>query len=319
MSAVSVVPAAVRLPRTVAARRALLAGLFLIGFVAIGFAFGHGAHADDRTQHLTGAITPAKLTESAEGAASADDAASAEGAASPDKPSPEGRATPAHRASAPTVEAPAEATAPVRAATRAGAPVRHSRSGAALERQGAAAGKAAAGEIADVVRPAAEQAARVTEPLTGAVREVGGAAGAVLPLPCPPGTHPGAPGDGGRPQDGSAPHGGAPAGVHHTAGSDAAGTARSGAAGTRAPAAEQARSAVHEQGTPGRDGLPGPLPEAPVAPASQSAGAGHGPRGDQHAVLPADITLVGLLPGGVRTADGAPTRHRAEDIIEFPG
>ena len=26
-----------------------------------------------------------------------------------------------------------------------------------------------------------------------------------------------------------------------------------------------------------------------------------------------------LLPGGVRTADGAPTRRRAEDILEFPG
>ncbi|MCB5911754.1 hypothetical protein LIU39_31150, partial [Streptomyces sp. SF28] len=213
------------------------------------------------------------------------------------------------------------------AAPRAGRAVRHSRSGAALERQGEAArtatgqgAQAAAGALADAVRPAAERAARVTGPVTGAVREVGGAAGAVLPLPFPSGQHPGAPGDGGRPQDGSAPHGGAPAGGNRAAGSDATtGTARSGYGGTRASAAGHARSAVHEQGAPGRDGLPGPLPKAPVAPASQNAGVGHGPRGDQHAAVPADFALVGPLPGGVRTADGAPTRHRAEDILEFPG
>ncbi|MCB5911204.1 hypothetical protein LIU39_28240, partial [Streptomyces sp. SF28] len=130
MSAVSVVPAAVRLPRTVAARRALLAGFFLIGFVALGFAFGPGAHADDRTQGLTGALAPAQAVTAPQGGhrAGAIDAASpvavsAEDAASSDQPSPKVRATPAGRASAPTVPAPAEATAPVRAATRAGTPV----------------------------------------------------------------------------------------------------------------------------------------------------------------------------------------------------
>ncbi|MCZ0993788.1 hypothetical protein O1L44_12665 [Streptomyces noursei] len=49
MSAVFALPAAVRLPRTVAVRRALLAGLFLVGFVLLGIGFGTGAHAADRT------------------------------------------------------------------------------------------------------------------------------------------------------------------------------------------------------------------------------------------------------------------------------
>ncbi|WP_346178300.1 hypothetical protein [Streptomyces cuspidosporus] len=42
-------PAAVRLPRTAAARRALLAALFLGGFLALAFLFGGSAHAAERT------------------------------------------------------------------------------------------------------------------------------------------------------------------------------------------------------------------------------------------------------------------------------
>ncbi|MFK4273624.1 hypothetical protein ACI2L5_53630, partial [Streptomyces milbemycinicus] len=40
---------AVRLPRTVAARRALLAALFLGGFLALAFLFGGSAHAAERS------------------------------------------------------------------------------------------------------------------------------------------------------------------------------------------------------------------------------------------------------------------------------
>ncbi|MGY0060817.1 hypothetical protein ACWY4P_30455 [Streptomyces sp. LZ34] len=42
-------PVAVRLPRTAAARRALLAALFLGGFLALAFLFGGSAHAAERT------------------------------------------------------------------------------------------------------------------------------------------------------------------------------------------------------------------------------------------------------------------------------
>lgn len=67
-----VTPAAVRLPRTVAVRRALLAGLFLIGFVLLGVAYGSGAHAADRTPvdgspaaaALSGAPAPDHVTAS---------------------------------------------------------------------------------------------------------------------------------------------------------------------------------------------------------------------------------------------------------------
>ncbi|WP_349345131.1 hypothetical protein [Streptomyces rapamycinicus] len=49
MSVTSAMPVAVRLPRTVAARRALLAALFLGGFLALGFLFGGSAHAAERS------------------------------------------------------------------------------------------------------------------------------------------------------------------------------------------------------------------------------------------------------------------------------
>ncbi|WP_260636156.1 hypothetical protein [Streptomyces angustmyceticus] len=291
MSAVFALPAAVRLSRTVAARRALLAGLFLVGFVALGFAFGPGAHAADRTRSadLTGASAPA--------------------------------------------EAAAEASSPDRAATRDGAATRLRGSGSALEQRGKASGEklaerthAASDAVAKTVRPAAEQAApvtgRITGPVSRVVREVGDSAGAALPVHLPSGADTTRPGDGERHQHGRTP-GDAPTAGQHTA--DRAAYAPAGqpshlVEGLTGPAAGHPSAAAHEQHAPGRDGLPGPCPQAPMAPASHTAGDGHGPRtGDQHAASPADSLRFRLLPGGVRTADGAPTRRRAEDILEFPG
>ncbi|MEX2969342.1 hypothetical protein [Streptomyces sp. C184] len=296
MSAVLALPAAVRLPRTVAVRRALLAGLFLVGFAALGFAFGPGAHAADRTRtaDLPGASAPAK--------------------------------------------APAEASTPDRAATRDGAADQAGRadqlsgSGAELAPQGkgseakmAERAHDASDAVSDAVRPAADKAAsatdRVTQPVSRVVREIGDSAGAALPVHLPSGEHTGRPGDGGAQQHGRTPGGERPADTC-TAGATAhAGAARSAQLidGLRTPAAEHPSATVHEQRDPGH-GLPGHFPQGPVAPASHNAGDGHGPRGgDQHAADPANSLRFRLIPGGVRTADGAPTRRRAEEILEFPG
>ncbi|MFI1498489.1 hypothetical protein [Streptomyces platensis] len=286
MSAVFALPATVRLPRTVAVRRALLAGLFLVGFVALGFAFGPGAHADDRAQRadLPGAVAPARPA--------------------------------------------AEASTPDRAATRDGAS-RLSGSRAAVTDRGEESGArfaerthAASGAVAEAVRPAVEQTAPVTEPVSRAVREIGDSAGAALPVHLPSGEHTEHPGDGG-------PHGhGRTPGEAPSAGSRTAATADRAAAAEAVqllddlhkPVSEGTSATVHEQRDPGHDGLPGQYPQGPVAPASHTAGDGHGPRGgDQYAAAPADPTRFRLLPGGVRTADGAPTRRRAEEILEFPG
>lgn len=305
-------PAAVRLPRTVAVRRALLAGLFLVGFVALGFAFGPGAHADDRSA-LTGTVVPVDAANPSSAPAASQDRAESRGAAT-----------------TPGAEAPAAATAPARAATRAESPALH-RSTADLSQQGEDVGseligrrEAATDALTEAVRPAAEQAAPITDPVTGAVREIGDAADAALPLPLPSGERPDRPGDGAQPPHPHAPHGEGPSGTptgpgtHGSHGPAAAAPAH-GSDGAVLPDSERGTShSDDEQGAQGRQGLPGPYPKGPQAP-SQNAGDGHGPRGDQHAAVPADITHTGLLPGGVRTADGAPTRHRAEDILEFPG
>ncbi|MCF3148073.1 hypothetical protein [Streptomyces platensis] len=290
MSAVFALPATVRLPRTVAVRRALLAGFFLVGFVALGFAFGPGAHADDRAQsaELPGATAPARPA--------------------------------------------AEVPTPDRAATRDGAS-RLSGSRAAVTDRGEESGArfaerthAASDAVAKAVRPAVERTApvtdRVTEPVGRVVREIGDSAGAALPVHLPSGEHTGHPGDGG-------PHGpGRTPGTAPSAGSGTADTAGRAAAAEavqllddlREPVSEGSSATVHEQRDPGHDGLPGQHPQGPVAPAPHTAGDGHGPRGgDQHAAAPADPTRFRLLPGGVRTADGAPTRRRAEEILEFPG
>ncbi|MFG2290004.1 hypothetical protein ACGFOU_28510 [Streptomyces sp. NPDC048595] len=287
MSAVFALPAAVRLPRTVAVRRALLAGLFLVGFVALGFAFGPGAHADDRT-----------------------DAPALTGAASP---------------------APAEASLPDRAATRAGAADRFSGSQTALERRGKATGAEiadgthdASAAVTEAVESAAEQTApvtgRITQPVSRIVREVGDSAGAVH---LPAGEHANRPGDGAEQQHGRTPQGMHPSGQPRCdASADGGAANRLGhlSDGLHESAAGQSVTVVHEQRDPGHQGLPGQLPQGQTAPASHTAGDGHGPRGgDQHAAAPADFMSLRLLPGGVRTADGAPTRMRAEEILEFPG
>ncbi|MGW1839559.1 hypothetical protein [Streptomyces sp. NPDC002067] len=300
--------AAVRLPRTVAVRRALLAGLFLVGFVALGFAFGPGAHADDRTARLPGKLSPAN-------------AVAPTGDQPSDQPSPQVRAVPVDRATASPAEATAEAAAPVRAATRTASPDRPEDSATAVTREGSRAGaaterraRAAAGDLADAVRPTAERA--VIDPVTGLVRRLGDTVGATLPLPS--GTHPGHPGDGGRPQHGGAPHGTPQSPAHRVGPAKKANLPQDG--GKRARGGEGARDASRAPGAPGRDGASAPLPGVTFTPASPTTGDGHGPRGDhQHAAYVAEAAYTGRMPGGAHRTEGAPTRHRPHDILEFPG
>ncbi|MEU4848735.1 hypothetical protein [Streptomyces gilvosporeus] len=280
MSAVFAPPAAVRLPRTVAARRALLAGLFLVGFVALGFAFGPGAHAADRTgaQALTGASTPA-------GAADGDGA---------------------------------ERLSDSREA--------FTQQGDAARDQFAQHTDTASTAVTEAVRPAADRLApvadRVTDPVTGVVHEIGTTVGGTLPVHIPSGDHTGRPGDGSAPRHGKAPAGARRAGPHGVgpAAIPAAALHPAHCTAGAHQAAPHARPALHTQRDAGHHGLPGQAPQGPVAPSSQTAGNGHGHRGgDQHAAAAAVPARFRLLPGGVRTADGAPTRRRAEDILEFPG
>ncbi|MCL6297455.1 hypothetical protein [Streptomyces kronopolitis] len=321
MSAVLVLPAAVRLPRTVAVRRALLAGLFLAGFVALGFAFGPGAHAADRTRtaDLPGLTAPA---ETATGASTPDRAATRDGSAIQND-----RAGQANEA------AQAAQAAQAGQADRTGRAKQLSRAGTTLARQGKASGAELArrahtvsDKVAETVRPATGRAAsatgRLTRPVSRVVREIGDSARAALPVHLPSGEHTGHPGDGGAQQHGRTPDGDRTAGQRGPCTQADAGTGRAAhlVNGPRTAADEHPSATVHEQRDPGHHGLPGQSPQGPVAPASHSAGDGHGPRGgDQHAADPADSLRFRLLPGGVRTADGAPTRRRAEDILEFPG
>ncbi|WP_199896494.1 hypothetical protein [Streptomyces niger] len=319
MSAVLALPAAVRLPRTVAVRRALLIGLFLVGFVALAVAFGGAtAHAaDSGTEQARGAFTKATTgatehtgTGSTEhigtGSAGATGSTAATASATDERSPLAGGGAALEGESD---EAAAEPEAGV--AQRAGARLS----------EGAQASEERLGEV---VRPLTEGLEPVTEPVTApvhdVVRGVGDATG--LPVRLPGDTAGQDRGDERAHhddvRDGGRQHVAAP----ERCGSDRTDgrlTAPSGDAGGQDRTAARADSGDAGAGQ-GRGGLPGQLPQGPAAPASHTTGDGNGPRGgDQHAVLPGGQPRFGLVPGGVRAAGGAPTRERGTDILEFPG
>ncbi|WP_223733876.1 hypothetical protein [Streptomyces purpurogeneiscleroticus] len=311
-------PAAVRLPRTVVVRRALLSGLFLIGFVVLAVAFGGGtAHAADAgTATDTGfetatASSPSGMpgtttstsstsTSPAESATSDPDANSA----TTDGDSPFDGSDAALEREAAEREA--------RAAQQAGARL----SGGAQE-TGERLGKAVQ-PLTDRLRPVTDP---VTAPVDQVVQDVQHATGLPIHLS---GVSAEQGRDGERPRHGDARNGGR----EHAAVADRCGTDRiaddrptAPVDTTGGPDRTAARVAADGAGdAPGRGGLPGHLPQGPVAPAPHLTGDGNGPRGgDQHAVLPGTDPRFGLVPGGVRAASGAPTRERSTDILEFPG
>ncbi|MFI0260457.1 hypothetical protein ACH4OW_15650 [Streptomyces sp. NPDC017056] len=307
MPASPALPAAARLPRTAVVRRALLAGLFLAGFVALGLALGDGAHAADRPMGMKSQV----------------------GAQA--------------RAVAPTASQTSAKTLDRASVTGAGQELERGGKTAVSTVTETPVGKAAR-PIAERTAPTAERAAEpVTAPVRNVVREVRQVAGAgSLPVELPgrvPGVDGNADGDSGRGDDGHGEQPGQDSGPQPGTGAQHAGTGvRQGAAHTNATdcasswasaselrdaspqPAQRAGSASEQQ--PGQEpgGLPGQLPQGPAPSASHTAGDGHGPRGgDQFAAVPAHHVRFGLVPGGVLAAAEPPTRQRAADILEFPG
>ncbi|WP_158813301.1 hypothetical protein [Streptomyces rimosus] len=307
MSAVTALPAAARLPRSVVVRRALLAGLFLAGFVALGFAFGGGAQAADRTAGSDPRLAPA---------VQADPAAAVKRAGGMPVG---GTARPVGKAVRPIAE----------------------RTGTAVE-SGTEQAEPATRPVTEPVRDAVRAVHRAGDadslPVHLPVRLPALLPG-LLPGADGNGDHDGDNGhDDGR-GDGHGEQPGRDSGPQYGAGPHQAGADDAQAAAS-VKSAECARASVNAQGSgdasprtaqradsvsgrqPGQshDGLPGRLPQGPASAASHTAGDGHGPRGGDHfAAVPAHPAHFGLVPGGVRAAAEPPTRQRAANILEFPG
>ncbi|MGW7521661.1 hypothetical protein ACWGJ2_39465 [Streptomyces sp. NPDC054796] len=316
MSAAFAMPAAVRLPRTAVARRALLTVFFLGGFLALAFLFGGSAHADSgpRQDGAAGAGSSSGLLEPGAGALqkAGNEAGAEAGSEESDK-----------------AEAQADAAR------------------AEFDQQRAEAREEAGRTTDAVVEPVAESAENGAEHTGGVTRPVGektvetvqGVAHTVgldeLTDRLGHGQRPGH-GDGseGRPSDGhgqDAAHGerddkgadGPHGPRHHASSPPSFDPAHSG------HVAQHAAAAAH--GADDNGGVPAdrlPLRHLPATPAptsstsSQSFGDGNGSRGgaDQLAAYVSDMERYGLpQPGAVRAAHTSPTRDRAGDILEFPG
>ncbi|WP_413808928.1 hypothetical protein [Streptomyces sp. OE57] len=291
MSVTSAMPVAVRLPRTVAARRALLAALFLGGFLALAFLFGGSAHAAERSDQ--GEATGMSVDRS--GASRLLDPSGAE------------RARQQVERHAPPVVARTTDTAEevVRETVR---PIQEP-----VERQAQKitepiddlVGGATSGElpvrlpevgIGDAIGlgpqesgahhgPAAEHHAAKAEPAT--VHRSAPAASE----PMGPGAH-------------------AQAVIAHL---DAAVSH-----GGHGPVV---RAAVSGTGPDGGAPAPLPLPRSPLGATSQYTGDSGASRGGntQAALPPSGVPSFGLKPGTVRAESSAPTRERFNEVLEFPG
>ncbi|MCQ8189221.1 hypothetical protein [Streptomyces rugosispiralis] len=298
MSVTSAMPVAVRLPRTVAARRALLAALFLGGFLALAFLFGGSAHAAERSDQgaaVTATGEQAGATD-ASGVSRLLDPSSVERARQQVErhtPPVVGRTT--HQAEdvvreavrpiqEPVEQSAQKITKPIDdllgGATSGELPVRLPEVGI-----GDAIGVGPQGSAAHH-GPAAEHHAAKAEPVT--VHKAAPAA----PEPMGPGA---------RAQAVMAHH---DAAVSH----DGHGPV--------------VRAAV--SGTTGPDGgapAPLPLPRSPLGATSQYTGdSGASRGGNTHAALPpSGVPSFGLKPGTVRAESSAPTRERFNEVLEFPG
>ncbi|MFI0779834.1 hypothetical protein [Streptomyces sp. NPDC021212] len=292
------------MPRTVAARRALLAMLFLGGFLALGFLFGGSAHAAERgglVESVTGHQAQAsKLLDSSATVKKDIEKAGA------------GKAD--------TTAKPVAKHNPAKAAKTAGT----------VARKTAHTATDAVRETVEPVREPVERHARqVTEPVDDLVNKVTdghlrvrlsevGDAG-VGALGDAPGAHDAAaPGNGPAADDAgkndALPHSARPAAA--PLGPD-----------TAAAAPRTADSDDHGHGTVVRadEGnsapAPMPLPRSPHGTVTQCTGDSGAPRGgNAHAALPpSDAAQFGLAPGAVRADGFAPTRERYNEVLEFPG
>ncbi|MGW2325375.1 hypothetical protein ACWC5C_06370 [Streptomyces sp. NPDC001700] len=314
-----------RLPRTVAARRALLATLFLGGFLALAFLFGGSAQAAERGELTTGSVTghqaqAADLVDSTRAAAKS--AAKAVPAKATEATT-EAKAAPAKAAPA---KAAAAKTAPAEAVKTADTVARH-------------AAHSATDTVRKTVEPVREPVERHTRQVTDPVDDlVKDATGADLPVRLSEVGDAGV----GALGDASGEHGAAsghgPAAddadkndaLHHPA-QPAAAPLGPDTADSDADAPRTADSHDDGHGTAVRasdgagrgDGAPAPmpLPRSPFGTVTQCTGDSGAPRGgNTHAALPpSGDAHFGLEPGAVRADSSAPTRERYNEVLEFPG
>jgi hypothetical protein len=323
LSAASAVPAAVRLPRSAAVRRAVLTLLFLGGFLALACVFGGSAHAasgtDDGRRESTGEATGLLKSDNASDNASDNKA-----------PGKAGKANKAGKV--------ADADADADAADKAKAKPKHTLTRAEpVEQQRREAPQTTGNTASHVVGPVAGSVdldEEITRPVgetagdvTGSqdLHELSGRLGL------------------GELGDGIAREGSGGGSGHADGGTDGlsdagTGDAWAGADGPQAhgcwgaaSAASLLGTAVHATADDGSaDGGGDPAerppfhhtPDAPAPSTSQHAGDSQGQRGGPHqyAVFITGTELFGpLQPGAARAADGRPTRDRAGDVLEFPG
>ncbi|WP_344316164.1 hypothetical protein [Streptomyces javensis] len=290
MSVTSAMPVAVRLPRTVAARRALLAALFLGGFLALAFLFGGSAQAAERSdQGATGEQAGAS------GVSRLLDPSGVERARQQVErhaPPVVGRTT--HKAQDVVREAVRPIQEPVeRQAQKITKPIDDLVGGATSGELPVRLPEVGIGDAIGVGPqdsaahhgPAAEHHAAKAQPAT--VHKAAPAARA----PMGPGAHAQA------------------VLAHHDA------------AVSHDGHGPVVRAAVSGTGPDGGAPAPLPLPRSPLGATSQCTGDSGASRGGntQAALPPSGVPSFGLKPGTVRAQSSAPTRERFNEVLEFPG
>lgn len=306
--------AAVRPPRTAAARRALLTLLFLGGFLALAVVFGGSANAASGTDQ-----DGRKSGGAASGLMKSDEASGASGSA-------EDRAGQAGKAAADAKSEPEPEPEDSLTGAELAEKQRHGTRDAAERATSSVMGPFAEGadSAGHVTRPAGEAAQDLAD--SAGLRELPGSLGLGEPGG-PDGRVPG--GGDGRGGDGGTDGGSCTASGHGAGGH--ADSARVHDGWDTADAADLSGAtarAIAVDGGAGGEGAPAdrlPFQHTPAAPASgtsQYAGDSQGQRGGPHelsAVIGDTGHTVLLRYGAARTADGALTRERAGDVLEFPG
>ncbi|MGH3308996.1 MAG: hypothetical protein ACRDP3_00135 [Streptomyces sp.] len=298
----SAVPAAVRLPRSVAARRALLTVLFLGGFLGLALLFGGSAHA------ASGQDGPGSGATSATAGLIEQNDTTDEAA---DNTSDKAADNTSHEA--------ADDTSHEAADKAGGATPKAQRATSETARKVIDPVAKSAERTGEITRPVGEAGQGVTEPVRpgGLTERTGlqqgddsGAGGSAADRGTE--TTPDASGT----RAGYGPNGPDRPAAHGTADAEAA---------DPGPAHHATPSEVTHQGGSPVHPLP-PVQQGPAAPASggsPGAGDGHGPRGGQHQLAGVVTGMEHYGPlcaaGAVRAAEGTPTRERCGDVLEFPG
>lgn len=287
LSAALVVPAAVRLPRSAAARRVLLTTLILGGFLTLAFLFGGTAHAASGTGDSGKGASKASLLESGKHSAAQEEKRKAAYEA----------ALAEHRREA--------KRAAEKAASQLIDPVREGAEG-----------------TGQVTRPIGDTVGGVadTVDLRGLTDRLGlglGDRGEEAPgdgsghVPGDDGSSAGTAEDGRYGPDGQRAQGGPDSSARAFTSGGTDRNSADGDAGSRGDGVPSDRLPFQQ------------APSAPASSTSQHAGDGNGPRGNGPlkfaGYVTGDENTGPLQPGAVSAAAGTPTRDRASEILEFPG